>query len=208
MFDHTAVEMYSRARGRAQWGRVRSFLSGRSRRLIDLAEASGACSVNVPRYAGMRTVPIDQICGSQGRSNDFDRDFNPLQTHTMDRWLSVAGARRRERAMPPVELIQVGEVYFVQDGHHRISVARALGQLDIEAEVTVWQVTGPLPWERSTAGHSRAGQGAEIGRLLRRARDGSARFQERLLVSIRGLLSAAGIKLRARVLSQAGASNL
>jgi hypothetical protein len=47
--------------------------------------------------------------------------------------------------LPPVVLVQVGDVYFVRDGHHRISVARALGQLDIEAEVTVWQVSGPLP---------------------------------------------------------------
>jgi hypothetical protein len=49
--------------------------------------------------------------------------------------------------LPPVVLVQVGDVYFVRDGHHRISVARALGQLDIEAEVTVWQVSGPLPWD-------------------------------------------------------------
>ena len=42
-------------------------------------------------------------------------------------------------------LVQVGDVYFVCDGHHRISVARALGQLAIEAEVTVWQVAGPSP---------------------------------------------------------------
>jgi hypothetical protein len=62
-------------------------------------------------------------------------------------WLSVAVARQRGKSLPPVKLIQVGDVYYVQDGHHRISVARALGQRDIEAEVTVWQVTGPLPWE-------------------------------------------------------------
>jgi hypothetical protein len=49
-----------------------------------------------------------------------------------------------------VELIQIGEVYFVQDGHHRISVARALGQRTIEAQVVVWQVSGPLPWETET----------------------------------------------------------
>jgi hypothetical protein len=49
--------------------------------------------------------------------------------------------------LPPVVLVQVGDVYFVRDGHHRISVARALGQLDIEAEVTVWHLSGPLPWD-------------------------------------------------------------
>jgi hypothetical protein len=47
-----------------------------------------------------------------------------------------------------VELIQVGDLYFVRDGHHRISVARAWGQATIDAEVTVWEVVGPLPWER------------------------------------------------------------
>jgi hypothetical protein len=52
----------------------------------------------------------------------------------------VAQARQQGLSLPPVELTQVGEVYFVRDGHHRISVARALGQTDIEAEVRVWQV--------------------------------------------------------------------
>ena len=49
---------------------------------------------------------------------------------------------------PPVELIQVGDLYFVRDGHHRISVARAMGQEAIEAKVTAWHVVGSLPWEQ------------------------------------------------------------
>ena len=63
----------------------------------------------------------------------------------MSRWLRVATVRGRDKVLPPVVLVQVGHVYFVRDGHHRISVARALGQLDIEAEVTIWQVSGELP---------------------------------------------------------------
>jgi hypothetical protein len=63
----------------------------------------------------------------------------------MSRWLRVAAARDQGKVLPPVVLVQVGDVYFVRDGHHRISVARALGQLDIEAEVTVWHLSGPLP---------------------------------------------------------------
>jgi hypothetical protein len=51
--------------------------------------------------------------------------------------------------LPPVELIQVGDVYFVRDGHHRISVARMMGQDSIDAEVTVWETAGLLPWERA-----------------------------------------------------------
>jgi hypothetical protein len=52
--------------------------------------------------------------------------------------------------LPPVVLVQVGDIYFVRDGHHRISVARALGQLNIDARVTVWEVNGPLLWEATT----------------------------------------------------------
>ena len=53
--------------------------------------------------------------------------------------------------LPPVSLVQVGGCYFVEDGHHRISVARALGETVIDAEVTVWDVSGPLPWEKRPA---------------------------------------------------------
>jgi hypothetical protein len=84
---------------------------------------------------------------SVSRTSAIDRDFNPLQDHHRGRWPRVAAARDQDKVLPPVVLVQVGKVYFVRDGHHRISVARALGQLDIEAEVTIWQVSGPLPWE-------------------------------------------------------------
>jgi hypothetical protein len=62
-------------------------------------------------------------------------------------WLIITVARQRGKSLPPVQLIQVWDVCFCQNGHYRISVARALGQRDIEAEVTVWQVNGPFPWE-------------------------------------------------------------
>jgi hypothetical protein len=92
-------------------------------------------------------VPIRQIRGSEGRSRYFDCDFNPLYDEARGRWLNIARARQQGKNLPPVVLVQVGDIYFVRDGHHRISVARALGQLYIEARVTVWQVIGPLPWD-------------------------------------------------------------
>jgi hypothetical protein len=61
--------------------------------------------------------------------------------------------------------VQIGNLYFVRDGHHRISVARALGQRSIEAKVTVWQVTGPLPWQAGAAAQA-TGRGTRVGRLL------------------------------------------
>jgi len=191
--------LYSRARSQGWQGQIWSTLTGRSRRLLTLAEIEANSTVHARRYAGIRTVPIGQVRGSQGRSNDFDRDFNPLQDHNKRRWLGVAAARERGKPLPPVQLVQVGDVYFVQDGHHRISVARALGQRAIEATVMVWQVTGPLPWEESAAAHSLTGQETGIGRLYNKVRDDSTRLQERFRLSLRNLLVAAGVRSRARV---------
>ena len=89
-------------------------------------------------YAGIQSVPLAKIAGSEGRCDDFDADFRPLKSHNQDRWISVAIARSRDIALPAVELVQVKDAYFVRDGHHRISVAKLEGQLEIEAQVTVW----------------------------------------------------------------------
>jgi hypothetical protein len=79
----------------------------------------------------------------------------------MARWLSVARARLCGRALPPVALVQVGDVYFVRDEHHCISATRALGQTVLEATVEVRQVDGPLPWD------ARTGTPRWVKRLLR-----------------------------------------
>jgi len=113
--------------------------------LLDLNRTKDACKISGRCYGGTRTVALSQIRGSEGRCNDFDCDFQPLQGHTRDRWISIAAAREMGTSMPPVELVQLGDAYFVRDGHHRISVGRALGQRDIDAEVTVWHVDGALP---------------------------------------------------------------
>jgi hypothetical protein len=81
------------------------------------------------------SVPIKQIKGTFGRSTDFDVNFNPLQERTRSRWISILTAMQLGISLPPVELVQVGETYFVRDGHHRISVAKALQQEMIEAHI-------------------------------------------------------------------------
>jgi len=167
--DQEIEALYIRARDRAQRGGFWTMLKGRSRCLLALEEALGGVDAPCaePAYGcdGIQTVPIGQIHGSESRSGDFDRDFNPLQDHNKGRWLSVAAARRRGKALPPVDLIQVGDAYFVRDGHHRISVARALGQQDIEAKVIVWQVAGSSPWESvaQMPAHSQRGQEKGLG---------------------------------------------
>jgi hypothetical protein len=137
-----ARQLYARVRASSRLRRLWSALLGRSNHLLSLTEIGITCGAHNSHYAGLQTVPIRRIHGSEGRSGDFDSTFNPLGEHNRNRWLSVATAWQLGIALPPVELIQVGEVYFVRDGHHRISVARAQGQEDIDAEVWVWQTSG------------------------------------------------------------------
>jgi hypothetical protein len=135
-----ALGAYRKAR-RPDWiGRLRSLLTGRSCQLLRLSDIQASSPVGNSHYAGTRPVAIRQIQGSEGRCGDFDAGFRPLCAHNRGRWTSVAEARLRGVSLPPVELIQVGEVYYVRDGHHRISVANALGQEHIDAEVAVWEV--------------------------------------------------------------------
>ncbi len=70
------------------------------------------------------------------RSRDFDRRFRPTSGRSRSRWEQIAAAARRGESFPPIDLLKVGELYFVRDGHHRVSVARALGRTDIDAYVT------------------------------------------------------------------------
>jgi len=85
---------------------------------------------------GLRVVPLDAIVGTVDRAADFDRGFRPTTTRLRSRWERIAAAQRRGEALPPVSLYQVGELYFVRDGHHRVSVAKSLGRVDIDAYVT------------------------------------------------------------------------
>ncbi len=143
-----ALARYREACFRARLGQVWSAVSGRPSRLLRLGDVKGACTVRASHYAGIQTVSIRQIRGSEGRAKDFDAGFGPITSHSQWRWLNVASARLQGVPLPPVELVQVGQVYYVRDGHHRISVARAWGQESIEAEVTVWDVVEPLPGEQ------------------------------------------------------------
>jgi hypothetical protein len=143
--------LFARARDGARRDQIWSNLLGRPRRLYAFAQVTDACTIDAQVDGGLRTVPISRIWGSTGRSTYFDREFQPLYDKARARWLSIARARLQGKHLPPVSLISIGDVYSVTDGHHRISVARALGQSNIEARVTIWHVTGPLPWDARRA---------------------------------------------------------
>lgn len=88
------------------------------------------------RYAGQRTIDLSKIVGTENRSDEFDIEFHPIQDHLEDRWVRVWSAVAQGVPLPPVELLEKDGWYYVRDGHHRISVARAMGFEVIEAVVT------------------------------------------------------------------------
>lgn len=143
-----AHDHFERAHQRAWLRRLWNKLTRRSNQLLSLNDF--ALNIKSSHYAGLRAVSIDDIRGTEGRVDDFDAAFDPLNERTRDRWQGIYAARAQYNDLPPVELIQVGRVYFVRDGHHRISVARDLGGQAVDAEVTVWDVEGPLPWEQAS----------------------------------------------------------
>lgn len=186
------LQLYHSALKQGRRGQFWSTLARRSRRLLDLVSIEAQCVVDAHCDAVLRTVPLNQIRGSEGRVGDFDCDFYPLRQHTQERWLGIAAARQSGKELPPVALVQVGDICFVRDGHHRISVARALGQTAIEARVIVWQVAGPLPWEApaNTPGREPVGQLEGIGRLFGKLWRGSAGLVARTRPSVQNLLGA------------------
>jgi hypothetical protein len=85
---------------------------------------------------GLQTIPLDSVVGTVDRTRDFDRGFRPTTTRVRGRWQRIAAAQRRGEAFPPISVYRVGDLHFVRDGHHRVSVAKSLGREDIDAYVT------------------------------------------------------------------------
>ncbi len=132
--DRSALD-FRRARLHSFFNQVRGALSGQPRRLLAFDEVREKLHLGGPVYRGLQTVPLDRIIGSVNRYRDFDRLFLPTQSHTEDRWRRINRAWYEEVDLPPVMLYKVGEVFFVVDGNHRVSVARDRGQAFIDAEV-------------------------------------------------------------------------
>src|SRR5512147_587550 len=126
---------FSRARFKAFLNRISAVVSGRPTRLLSYDDVKSALHIGGPIYRGVRTVRVEDIVGSLNRYHQFDRAFLPVEDTIGSRWQSVDRAFYQEISLPPVVLYKVGQVYFVVDGHHRVSVAREQGQLYIEAEV-------------------------------------------------------------------------
>lgn len=136
----TLQEMHWSMQNKAFLQRILSSVTRHSRSLLDLKTEVSKRRIVRQHHAGSRTVAIYHIKGSEGRSEDFDCDFNPLHSRTRDRWINIALARSQGDTLPLVELIQLGDDYYVRDGHHRISVARGLGEEFVDAKVIILEL--------------------------------------------------------------------
>ena len=136
---------FSRARRRAFLRRVGSYLrrDPASNRLLSFEEVRNTLGVQGQVYIGMRTVEVDKIVGSVGRHRDFDRAFLPSKPDLGTRWKRIDQMMRRGE-IPPISLFKIGDAYFVNDGNHRVSVARQQGVEMIDAEVTEVRTRVPI----------------------------------------------------------------
>jgi hypothetical protein len=134
-----ASQLYEMARLKNFFAGLWARLRGRPSQLLNLADAHPGRNPANTFSLGMQPVPVRQVRGSESRWRDFDANFNPAQKKNRERWLTIAQITLMGGSLPAVELVKVGEIYYVRDGHHRVSVARALGQGFIDAQVTVLQ---------------------------------------------------------------------
>jgi hypothetical protein len=126
---------FARARLKAFVNRVINTLGGQPVSLLSYDEVKEKLHIGGPIYRGVKTVEVKKIVGSLNRYHQFDRAFLPLEDQIANRWQNIDRAFYQDVNLPPVVLYKVGEVYFVLDGHHRVSVAREQGQDYMDAEV-------------------------------------------------------------------------
>ena len=103
---------------------------------LSFTEVVDALGRKGERSLGVQVIPIDCIVGSVDKVRDFDRRFRPTSGRSRERWERMASKSRTGEAFPPIDVYKLGDLYFVRDGHHRVSVARALDVREIEAYVT------------------------------------------------------------------------
>ena len=134
-YDSPASRAFDRARSRVFLHDIVAFLRGYQNHLLAFDEVSESMAPGNPKDLGLRDIPLDAIRGSVDRYQDFDMAFLPKHGGLRDRWSRVATAREQGLPMPPIEVYKLGDIYFVRDGHHRVSVCRARGDNTIMAHV-------------------------------------------------------------------------
>ncbi|MGQ9598460.1 MAG: hypothetical protein ACUVWZ_03485 [Anaerolineae bacterium] len=143
-FEAASLEAFNAARRQAFIQDILAELSGRSPDLLSFDLVRNRLHLNEPASnITLQEIPLDKIVGSVGRYHDFNRAFLPRTHVDPRRWARIAGLQGRIN-LPPIEVFKVGDVYFVRDGHHRVSVARVRKQRTIRAQVAEIPIRVPL----------------------------------------------------------------
>ena len=142
--DYQVDVDFNKALQKAFKEELKGFLLRKSSRLLPFEEVKDKLEIWFVQDLGIQSVSIDSIVGSEGRYRSFTRLFFPLQEDLRERWKKADQARISFQDLPPIELYKVSNAYFVKDGHHRVSVARAKGGQYIDARVYEYECDVPL----------------------------------------------------------------
>jgi hypothetical protein len=131
-----ASDDFTKARGKAFLSQIQHFMNTDRDKLLSFNDVKDILKPKNQVYKGNQTVPLNLIVGSEGRYRDFNKYFLPRSDHLRSRWMRVDEALLKDITLPPISLYEIGGVYFVRDGNHRVSVARAQNVEFIDAEIT------------------------------------------------------------------------
>lgn len=145
--SYDSLEKYRRNVGKAQVADLMAKMTGGNVDLVSYDEVAKRIKARQQIEMGTQMAPLDKIVGSVGRYRDFTRTFLPRAGVNPERWARVDAAMHSMEGFPPIEVYKIGDVYFVRDGNHRVSVARANGLTHIEAYVTEIPTDVPLHME-------------------------------------------------------------
>ncbi|MCI0393643.1 MAG: hypothetical protein L0332_22480 [Chloroflexi bacterium] len=141
-YRRQADQHFDQARRRAAWEKMSAWLAGQDQSLLPFEAIRAELKQQHPLYRGVRQIPLANIVGSMGRYQDFTRSFLPLNDSMRERWVKVESLAIAHGWLP-IEVYQVGDVYFVRDGNHRVAIAHQMGYDTIEAHV--WEFPGEIP---------------------------------------------------------------
>jgi hypothetical protein len=139
-----AIRDFDKAKNKALITEILNILRPERTELMSFYDIKSLLKPQAEIYRGMKAVSLDRIVGSEGRYLDFNKAFLPKKEHLRERWVRVDTAYHNDINLPPIRLYKIGEVYFVRDGNHRVSVARAQKSAMIDAEVV--ELTTRIPF--------------------------------------------------------------
>ncbi len=144
MENFDSQRRFEDARRQATFHDLMSFLTRQTNALVPFDEVRARLRTAAEIQRGTHLIPLSSIVGSVGRYRDFTREFLPRAATLQERWRRIDEVVNRLEPLPPIEVYKLGDVYFVRDGNHRVSVARANGATHIEANVAEIPLKAPL----------------------------------------------------------------